>query len=107
MIEDQGRETPARFMNEKKDGIVLDITRERLSHLYGDHENLTVQLSQEGGTLVKIRIPFKEMIVESEGAFIVEKCFVKIRTLIVDDEPHAREGHQNSLKGIQKFTYCG
>jgi two-component system LytT family sensor kinase len=74
MIEDQGRETPARFMNEKKDGIVLDITRERLSHLYGDHENLTVQLSQEGGTLVKIRIPFKEMIVESEGAFIVESA---------------------------------
>ena len=74
LIEDQGMESPARFMNEKKDGIVLDITKERLSHLYGDHQNLTVHLSQEGGTLVKIRIPFKEMIVESEGAFVVESA---------------------------------
>jgi LytS/YehU family sensor histidine kinase len=52
----------------------LDITKERLSHLYGDQQNLTVHLSQEGGAVVKIRIPFKEMIVESEGTFIVESA---------------------------------
>lgn len=72
LIEDQGMETPAGVIYEEEKGIVLDITKERLSHLYGSNQNLTVQLNQNGGALVKIQIPFKEMIVESEGVFIVE-----------------------------------
>jgi LytS/YehU family sensor histidine kinase len=74
MIEDQGMESIASPMNEEEEGIVLDITKERLSHLYGDHQNLIVKLSQEGGALVKIRIPFKEMVVESEETFVVESA---------------------------------
>jgi LytS/YehU family sensor histidine kinase len=74
MIEDKGIAAAASPMKEEEGGIVLDITKERLSHLYGDQQNLTVHLSQEGGAVVKIRIPFKEMIVESEGTFIVESA---------------------------------
>jgi two-component system, LytTR family, sensor kinase len=72
MIEDRGMKTNGTSSGEELEGVVFDITKERLSHLYGNRQNLTVQLNQNGGALVKIRIPYKEMIVESEGTLIVE-----------------------------------
>jgi len=72
MIEDQVTEIAGGTIDEKENGIVLDITKERLSHLYGNRQNLTVQLNQDGGALVKIRIPFREMIVKSEAAIVAE-----------------------------------
>ena len=35
------------------------------------------------------------------------ECFVKIRTLIVDDEPHAREGIQIRLKEFKNLQIAG
>ena len=72
MIVDDGMEPVESSIGEGKKGIVLDITKERLWHLYGDQQNITVQLSQEGRALVKIRIPFREMIVDSEGTLVAE-----------------------------------
>jgi two-component system, LytTR family, sensor kinase len=72
MIVDDGMEPVESSIGEGKKGIVLDITRERLTHLYGDQQNIAVQLSQEGRALVKIRIPFREMIVDSEGTLVAE-----------------------------------
>jgi two-component system, LytTR family, sensor kinase len=75
IIEDHGMENDGDQLDEKEKGIVLDITKERLLHLYGDQQNLTVQMNKEGGALVKIRIPFREMVVDSERAFVVESIF--------------------------------
>ena len=74
MIEDHGIETTGSLIGKEEKGIVLDITKERLLHLYGDQQNLTVQLTREGGVLVKIRVPFREMNIESEGTLVVESA---------------------------------
>jgi two-component system, LytTR family, sensor kinase len=74
MIEDRRLKAAGNSIGEDEKGIVLDITKERLSQLYKDQQSLTVQMNQEGGALVKIRIPLREMIVESEGVFLVESA---------------------------------
>jgi len=74
MIEDRGMKTGGTSSVEEEKGIVLSITKERLSHLYGDRQNLTVQLEREGGALVKIRIPFSEVMVESEETLLAENA---------------------------------
>jgi two-component system, LytTR family, sensor kinase len=71
-IEDHRMNAIGNRIGEEVKGSVFDITKERLSHLYGDQQNLTVQLNPEGEALVKIRIPFKEMNVESAGTFVIE-----------------------------------
>lgn len=72
LIENRYEEISEHREKVREHEIVLDITRERLSHLYGDKQELIFQLKPETGTLVKIRIPFREMVVESEGTFIAE-----------------------------------
>ncbi|RPI02506.1 MAG: hypothetical protein EHM64_13865 [Ignavibacteriae bacterium] len=55
-------------------GDVFEITRERLMHLYGDQQSLTVQLNRSGGAQVKVQIPFKEINPDSEETFMVESA---------------------------------
>jgi uncharacterized protein YeeX (DUF496 family) len=74
IIEDLGKENAERMVDKKENGVLFDITKERLSHLYGKRQSLTVQWQPERGVQVKIQIPFKEMIVESEETFIVESA---------------------------------
>jgi LytS/YehU family sensor histidine kinase len=74
IIEEHGRDTTENRVGEEGNGVVLDITKERLSHLYGEQQKLIVHLNQEGGALVRIRIPYKEVNVESEGTLAVESA---------------------------------
>jgi two-component system, LytTR family, sensor kinase len=73
IIEDRGRVAAEYSLGQTNKGIVLDITKERLAHLYGDRQSLTVHESPERGALVKIRIPLREMIAESEEVIVVEQ----------------------------------
>jgi LytS/YehU family sensor histidine kinase len=72
VIEDHGLFTDGNLTSIGEHGIVLDITKERLLHLYGNQQDLTVRLGQDGRIVVKIRLPFREMIVESIGTFVAE-----------------------------------
>ena len=74
MIEDLGIENVKKLVDKKENGVLFDITKERLSHLYGERQSITVQRQQAGGVQVKIQIPFKEMIVEPEETLIVESA---------------------------------
>ena len=47
-------------------GHGLENTRQRLQTLYGEHASLVILPSQPQGTLAMIRIPFREMLLESE-----------------------------------------
>ena len=74
MIQDLGMENAGSSADKKENRVLFDITKERLSHLYGERQSLTVQWQQERGVQVNIQIPFKEMTVESEETFIVESA---------------------------------
>jgi LytS/YehU family sensor histidine kinase len=74
MIEELEMEHAENLVDKKENGVLFDITKERLSHLYGERQSMTVQWQPAGGVQVKIQIPFREMIVESEETFIVESA---------------------------------
>jgi sensor histidine kinase YesM len=49
-------------------GHGIDNTRERLRALYGDRASLTVARAATGGTVATLRIPYRELVSESDGA---------------------------------------
>ena len=77
-------------------GVGLTNTRSRLEHLYGDRYRFECQTPPGGGLAVTVVIPFTA---ESTGQSLAmaprtrhgERGMNKIRALVVDDEPMARE----------------
>jgi two-component system, LytTR family, sensor kinase len=51
---------------------VLEMTKERLSQLYGKNQELKIEIISGIGFQINILIPFREMKVESEGTFVME-----------------------------------
>jgi sensor histidine kinase YesM len=49
-------------------GHGIENTRERLRALYGDRASLTVTRGAEGGTIATLRVPYHEMVLESDVA---------------------------------------
>jgi two-component system LytT family sensor kinase len=49
-------------------GHGIDSTRERLRALYGERASLVVAGSATGGTIATLRVPYREMVLESDGA---------------------------------------
>jgi two-component system, LytTR family, sensor kinase len=71
-ITDRRMNSAPNLDREEVQGPVFEITKERITHLYGDQQTLTVHMNSEGETCVRIRIPLKELHAESEGIFVVE-----------------------------------
>ena len=74
-------------------GVGLSNTRSRLEHLYGEPPSFEFQTPPGGGLLVTIVIPFADRMSESasESRIRGERRMNRIRALVVDDEPMARE----------------
>jgi sensor histidine kinase YesM len=49
-------------------GHGIDNTRERLRALHGDRASLTVRRAAGGGTIATLRVPYRELATESDGA---------------------------------------
>jgi sensor histidine kinase YesM len=47
-------------------GHGLDNTRERLHTLYGERASLVVTAAPEQGTVARLRIPYRELVLEPE-----------------------------------------
>jgi len=63
---DDGVGITAEAANLKSHG--LENTRERLRALYGEEASLVVARRETGGTIATMRLPYREMVVESDGA---------------------------------------
>jgi two-component sensor histidine kinase len=63
---DDGVGITAEAANLKSHG--LENTRERLRALYGEQASLVVARRETGGTIATMRLPYREMVVESDGA---------------------------------------
>jgi two-component system, LytTR family, sensor kinase len=74
-IEEHSPDTPQaagdRAHDDDMDERVLAISRERLVQLYGGAHEMTIRRSA-GSVLVRIGIPYREVVIESEGTFIGE-----------------------------------
>jgi two-component system, LytTR family, sensor kinase len=62
IVEDNGPGVDE-FMRKKKpqEGVGIKITKDRLHHLFGDHQSLTFENGTLGGLKVTIKIPFKKI----------------------------------------------
>ena len=65
-VEDDGPGPAAGAVDVKGHG--LDNTRERLRTLYGDRASLTVAAAGPLGTIARLRIPYRELILEAKHA---------------------------------------
>ena len=104
-VQDNGVGLSAARLTDFNRGVGLSNTRSRLDHLYGSLHRFEFRQPAEGGLLVCIAIPMAELASEMGEAEAVEGCGVtKIRTVVVDDEPVARErivGLLNQEKDIE------
>jgi LytS/YehU family sensor histidine kinase len=65
-VEDDGPGLAAGAAEVKGHG--LDNTRERLRTLYGDRAALTVVAAGPLGTIARLRVPYRELVLETEHA---------------------------------------
>jgi LytS/YehU family sensor histidine kinase len=58
-VKDNGNGPPRQSLAELQLGIGLGSTQERLERMYPRNHDLSVQRSEDGGTLVHIQLPFR------------------------------------------------
>ena len=80
-----------------EEGVGLSNTRARLRSLYGQDHSFELRDAPGGGLLVRLLIPFRTA--DSEA--------MKIRTLIVDDEPLARDRLRQLLQSEPDIDLVG
>ena len=90
-MRDTGPGLSAATMTALNTGVGLTNTRSRLEQLFGDRHRFEFHEPPDGGLAVKIRIPFVIHPDSHPDVGDGERRVNKIRALVVDDEPLARE----------------
>ena len=80
-----------------EEGVGLSNTRARLRTLYGEAHGFELRDAPGGGLLVRLIIPFRT----------ADSAAMKIRTLIVDDEPLARDRLRQLLQDEPEIEIIG
>ena len=92
LVNDDGPGLPGSFGEERKGGLGLKATRERLETLYGNNQHMEIRNVPEGGVEVSIRIPFSLSSAASEPGATDRKEDVPVEESMAlrDELPPAR-----------------